>query len=107
MAAKLSGLSNWQILLSHLLPNSMGPIIVTVTFLIPTAIFNEAFLSFLGIGIQKPMASWGSLANDAIETLRSAPYQMVFPILAISLTMFSLNFVGDGLRDALDPRLKK
>ena len=107
MAAKLSGLSNWQILLSHLLPNSMGPIIVTVTFLIPTAIFNEAFLSFLGIGIQKPMASWGSLANDAIETLRSAPFQMVFPILAISLTMFSLNFVGDGLRDALDPRLKK
>ena len=106
MAAKLSGLSNWQILLSHLLPNSMGPIIVTVTFLIPSAIFNEAFLSFLGIGIQKPMASWGSLANDAIETLRSAPYQMVFPILAISLTMFSLNFVGDGLRDALDPRLK-
>lgn len=107
MAAKLSGLSNWQILISHLLPNSMGPIIVTVTFLIPTAIFNEAFLSFLGIGIQKPMASWGSLANDAIETLRSAPFQMVFPILAISLTMFSLNFVGDGLRDALDPRLKK
>ncbi len=107
LAARLAGTSSWKILLRHLLPNSMGPIIVSVTFLIPSAIFNEAFLSFLGIGIQKPMASWGSLANDAIETLRTAPYQMFFPIIAISLTMFSLNFIGDGLRDALDPRLKK
>ncbi len=107
LAARLSGASNWKILIRHLLPNSMGPIIVSVTFLIPSAIFSEAFLSFLGIGIQKPMASWGSLANDAIETLNSAPYQMIFPILAISLTMFSLNFIGDGLRDALDPKLKK
>lgn len=107
LAARLAGASDWKILFRHLLPNSMGPIIVSVTFLIPGAIFSEAFLSFLGIGIQKPMASWGSLANDAIETLRSAPYQMIFPILAISLTMFSLNFIGDGLRDALDPKLKK
>ena len=107
LAARLAGRSNWQILISHLLPNSMGPIIVSVTFLIPSAIFSEAFLSFLGIGIQKPMASWGSLANDAIETLNSAPYQMMFPIAAISLTMFSLNLIGDGLRDALDPKLKR
>jgi oligopeptide transport system permease protein len=107
LAAKLAGTSNFRILLRHLIPNSMGPIIVSVTFLIPTAIFDEAFLSFLGIGIQKPMASWGALANDAIETLRTAPYQMMFPIAAISLTMFSLNFIGDGLRDALDPKLKR
>ena len=107
LAAKLAGASNFQILLRHLLPNAMGPIIVSVMFLIPGAIFSEAFLSFLGIGIQKPMASWGSLANDAIGTLTSAPYQMFFPIAAISLTMFSLNFIGDGLRDALDPKLKK
>ncbi|MEI3405156.1 MAG: ABC transporter permease [Christensenellales bacterium] len=90
LAAKLAGASDFQILLHHLLPNAMGPIIVSVMFLIPGAIFSEAFLSFLGIGIQKPMASWGSLANDAIGTLTSAPYQMFFPIAAISLTMFSL-----------------
>lgn len=107
LAARLAGTTNFGILLRHLLPNSMGPIIVAVTFLIPNAIFYEAFLSFLGIGIQRPMASWGSLANDAIPKLLSAPYQMFFPIIAISLTMFSLNFIGDGLRDALDPRLKK
>lgn len=107
LASRLACASNWEILTRHLIPNSMGPIIVSVTFLIPTAIFNEAFLSFLGIGIQKPMASWGSLANDAIPMLYTAPYQMLFPIIAISLTMFSLNFIGDGLRDALDPKLKK
>ena len=107
LSARMSGASGWEILTRHLLPNAMGPIIVSVTFLIPSAIFSEAFLSFLGIGIQKPMASWGSLANDAIETLRSAPYQMIAPVAAISLTMFSLNFIGDGLRDALDPRLRK
>lgn len=106
LSARLAGATGWEILTRHLLPNSMGPVIVSVTFLIPSAIFAEAFLSFLGIGIQKPMASWGSLANDAIETLRSAPYQMFFPVAAISLTMFSLNFLGDGLRDALDPRLR-
>lgn len=107
LAAKLAGASDFEILIRHLLPNAMGPIIVSVMFLIPSAIFSEAFLSFLGIGIQKPMASWGSLANDAIPKLTSAPYQMFFPIAAISLTMFSLNFIGDGLRDALDPKLKK
>lgn len=107
LAARVIGASNLRILFKHLIPNSMGPIIVTVTFLIPSAIFSEAFLSFLGIGIQVPMASWGTLANDAIPTLFTYPYQMLFPSLAISITMFSLNFIGDGLRDALDPRLKK
>ena len=107
LAAKVCGLSRWQILMHHLIPNSMGSIIVTVTFLIPSAIFQEAFLSFLGIGIQVPMASWGTLANDAVEYLFSYPYQMLFPAAAISITIFALNFIGDGLRDALAPRLKK
>lgn len=107
LAGKVCGLTKWQILTKHLIPNSMGSIIVTVTFLIPSAIFQEAFLSFLGIGIQVPKASWGTLANDAIEYLFSYPYQMLFPALAISITIFALNFIGDGLRDALDPRLKK
>lgn len=107
LAAKVAGESKAHILIHHLIPNSMGPIIVTVTFLIPSAIFEEAFLSFLGIGIQVPMASWGSLANDAIPTLFTQPYQMLFPALAISITIFALNFIGDGLRDALDPKLKK
>lgn len=107
LAAKLAGASDFEILIRHLLPNAMGPIIVSVMFLVPSAIFSEAFLSFLGIGIASPMASWGTLANAAIEKLNSAPYQMFFPIAAISLTMFSLNFIGDGLRDALDPKMNK
>jgi oligopeptide transport system permease protein len=107
LAAKVIGASDRRILFNHLIPNSMGPIIVTVAMLIPSAIFSEAFLSFLGIGIQVPMASWGTLANDAIPEIFTHPYQMIFPVLAISITMFSFNFIGDGARDALDPRLKK
>jgi len=107
LAAKVLGASDAQVIFKHLIPNSMGPIIVTVTFLIPQAIFSEAFLSFLGIGIQIPMASWGTLVNEAIPTLFTQPYQMLFPAIAISLTIFALNFIGDGLRDALDPRLKR
>ncbi|MDR3052214.1 MAG: ABC transporter permease [Oscillospiraceae bacterium] len=107
LAARLTGASDFDILLHHLIPNCMGPIIVSTAFLIPSAIFSEAFLAFLGIGIQVPMASWGTLANEAIAALSSRPYQMFFPVAAICVTMFSLNFIGDGLRDALDPRLKK
>ena len=107
LAAKVTGASDKRILFHHLIPNSMVPIIVTVAMLIPSAIFSEAFLSFLGIGIQVPMASWGTLANDAIPEIFTHPYQMIFPVLAISITMFSFNFIGDGARDALDPRLKK
>ena len=107
LAARLSGASIWKLLITHLVPNAMGPIIVSTAFLIPSAIFSESFLSFLGIGIQAPMASWGTLANDARSTLLTFPHQMIFPVLAICLTMFSFNFLGDGLRDALDPKLKK
>jgi len=106
MAARSIGESSTAIIRRHLIPNCLGPIIVTVSFLVPEAIFTEAFLSFLGIGIKVPMASWGTLANDAIPNLRSYPYLMFIPAAAISLTMFSLNFIGDGLRDSLDPKLK-
>ena len=107
LAAKVCGQTKWQILIHHLIPNSMGSIIVTMTFLIPSAIFEEAFLSFLGIGIQVPKASWGTMCNDAIQYLTQQPWLMIFPALAISITIFSLNFIGDGLRDALDPRINK
>jgi len=106
MAARSIGESNTTIIRRHLVPNCLGPIIVTVSFLVPEAIFTEAYLSFLGIGIRVPMASWGTLANDAISTLNLYPYLMFLPAVAISLTMFSLNFIGDGLRDSLDPKLK-
>ena len=107
LASRLAGAGTWHLLIHHLVPNAMGPIIVSTAFLIPGAIFSEAFLSFLGIGIQAPQASWGSLANAAIPVMQMYPHLMLFPVLAICVTMFSFNFIGDGLRDALDPRLKK
>ena len=107
LASRLAGASTWHLLIHHLIPNAMGPIIVSTAFLIPGAIFSEAFLSFLGIGIQAPQASWGSLANAAIPVMQMYPHLMLFPVIAICITMFSFNFIGDGLRDALDPRLKK
>ena len=107
MAAKTIGSSTKTILLEHLIPNSMGSILVTVTLLIPSAIFMEAFLSYLGIGLQPPLASLGTMCNDATQNLRTCPYQLFIPALVICLIMFGFNFIGDGLRDALDPKLKK
>ena len=107
LAAKLIGASSWRIILRHLIPNSMGPIIVTMTLAIPEAIFTEAFLSFIGLGVSAPMASWGVLASEGVTSLRSYPFQLFFPAIAISITMLSFNFLGDGLRDALDPRMRK
>lgn len=107
MAAKTIGSSTKTILLQHLIPNAMGSILVTVTMLIPSAIFMEAFLGYLGIGLQPPLASLGTMCNDATQNLRSCPYQLFIPALVICLIMFGFNFIGDGLRDALDPKLKK
>ena len=107
LAAKTIGSSAKTILLAHLIPNAMGSILVTVTMLIPSAIFMEAFLGFLGIGLQPPLASLGTMCNDATENLRTCPYQLFIPALVIVLIMFAFNFVGDGLRDALDPKLRK
>ena len=107
LAARTIGSSAKTILFRHLLPNAMGSILVTVTMLIPSAIFMEAFLGFLGIGLQPPMASLGTMCNDATANLRTSPYQLFIPALVICLIMFGFNFIGDGLRDALDPKLKK
>lgn len=107
MAARTIGSSTKTILLEHLIPNAMGSILVTVTMLIPSAIFMEAFLSYLGIGLQPPLASLGTMCNDATENLRTCPYQLFIPAAVICLIMFGFNFIGDGLRDALDPKLKK
>ncbi|CCJ33868.1 MULTISPECIES: ABC transporter permease [Caloramator] len=107
LAAKTLGAPHMRIILRHLIPNSMGPIIVTLTLSVPSAIFTEAFLSFIGLGVSAPMASWGVLASEAMETLYIYPYQMLFPALAISLTILAFNFLGDGLRDALDPKMRK
>lgn len=107
LAARLIGAGSWRIILRHLIPNSMGPIIVTMTLAIPEAIFTEAFLSFIGLGVSAPMASWGVLASEGVNSLRSYPFQLFFPAVAISVTMLSFNFLGDGLRDALDPRMRK
>ncbi|MBS7527641.1 ABC transporter permease [Fusibacter paucivorans] len=106
LAARTLGTRNRTILLKHLLPNAIGPIIVNMTMLIPQAIFVEAFLSYIGLGVPRPMASWGTLCNDAVQTLSMYPYQLIAPAIAISITMFAFNFLGDGLRDAIDPRLK-
>ncbi len=107
LAAKTIGSSTRSILVNHLIPNAMGPILVTVTMLIPSAIFMEAFMSFIGIGIAPPMASLGTMCNDATSALRTNPYQLFMPAVVICMIMFAFNFVGDGLRDALDPKLKK
>lgn len=107
IAAKTIGASNWRILFRHLIPNSLGPIIITMTLAIPEAIFTEAFLSFIGLGVAAPRASWGVLASEGITSLRSYPFQLFFPAMAISITMLAFNFLGDGLRDALDPRVRR
>ncbi len=107
LAARTIGSPTRTILLEHLIPNAMGSILVTVTMLIPSAIFMEAFLGYLGIGLQPPLASLGTMCNDATANLRTAPYQLFIPALMICLIMFGFNFIGDGLRDALDPKLKK
>lgn len=107
LSANLIGCPPWRIIVHHLIPNAIGPIIITMTLSIPEAIFTEAFLSFIGLGVSAPMASWGVLASEGAASLRSFPYQLLYPALAISITMLSFNFLGDGLRDALDPRMRK
>lgn len=106
MAARAVGAGNFRIIFKHIVPNAIGPIIVVATFKIPQAIFLEAFLSFIGLGVSKPLASLGSLTNDALSGIYSFPYQLFFPAFLISLVILSFNLFGDGLRDALDPRLK-
>lgn len=107
LAARISGATSMRIILKHLIPNSMGPIIVTMTMSVPGAIFTEAFLSFIGLGISAPQASWGSLASEALDGYQLYPLQLFFPAMAICITILAFNFLGDGLRDALDPKMRK
>ncbi|QSX04716.1 ABC transporter permease [Sedimentibacter sp. zth1] len=107
LAAQTIGASTKRILLRHLVPNIMGPVMVSITMQIPAAIFTEAFLSFIGLGVSAPMASWGKLCNDALSSFLTYPYQLFFPAIAISITILAFNLLGDGLRDALDPKLRK
>jgi ABC-type dipeptide/oligopeptide/nickel transport system permease subunit len=107
-ASRIMGASTSWILRKHLIPNTMGPILVNLTLTVPTAIFAEATLSFLGLGIPPPMASWGTMASDALESLLVGnTYQLFIPAFFISITMLAFNVLGDGLRDVLDPRLRK
>ncbi len=107
LAAHTIGASKTRILLRHLIPNCIGPVIVTATLTIPEAIFTEAFLSFIGLGVSAPRASWGTLASDALVSLKSYPHLLFFPAAAICITLLAFNFLGDGLRDALDPKMRK
>jgi len=107
LAARSLGASSVRIITKHLIPNMLGPILVTLTLTVPTAIFTEAFLSFLGLGVPAPLASWGTMTADALPALRYYPFQLFFPAFFISLTMLAFNVVGDGLRDALDPKERR
>jgi len=105
-AARAQGQSHLKIVFRHLLPNAMGPIIVALTFTVPSAILSESTLSFIGLGLSPPACSWGTLASDGWRSLRAHPHLIFFPSLFIFLTVLSFNFLGDGLRDALDPRTR-
>ena len=107
LAARATGVSTLGIIFKHLVPNTLGPVIVYATLTVPSVMLSEAFLSFLGLGVQAPYASWGSLAADGVKNIGIFPWQTIFPGVTMALTLFSLNFVGDGLRDALDPQTRK
>ena len=103
-AAVAMGLGPWAIIRRHVIPNTLGPVIVYTTLTIPNVMLLEAFLSFLGLGVQPPQSSWGLLISYGVETMEEFPWLLIYPGLALTLTLFALNFLGDGLRDALDPQ---
>jgi oligopeptide transport system permease protein len=105
-ASRLLGARPAYLIVRHLLPNTMGVILVSLTFAIPSAIFTEAFLSFIGMGVVPPTPSWGSLCFDGINTFLTHPHEFLFPAFLISITVLAFNLLGDGLRDALDPRMR-
>jgi oligopeptide transport system permease protein len=107
LAARATGVHPFRIVARHLVPNTLGPVIVYATLTVPSVMLLEAFLSFLGLGVQAPLASWGSLAADGVQNIAVFPWQLICPGLTMAITLFSLNFVGDGLRDALDPQMRK
>jgi len=103
-AAEVLGYSHARIIARHVVPNVMGPVIVYATLTVPRVILMESFLSFLGLGVQPPMSSWGLLIRDGATAMESYPWMMIVPGVVLSATLFALNFIGDGLRDAIDPR---
>ena len=103
-AARAGGVRGVRIIRRHIVPNLLGVVIVYVTLTIPQVILVESFLSFLGLGVQEPMTSWGALVNEGAQEMENAPWMLVFPALFLTVTLFCFNFLGDGLRDALDPR---
>ena len=103
-AARAGGVGTFHIILRHIVPNVMGPVVVYVTLTIPAVILAESFLSFLGLGIQEPLTSWGVLIADGKEQMETAPWMLLFPAAFMAITLFCFNFIGDGLRDALDPK---
>ena len=105
-ASRLLGAKTGYLVLRHMIPNTMGVILVTLTFAVPSAIFTEAFLSFIGMGVAPPEASWGSMCNEGIKTMLTYPHELIFPALFISVTVLAFNLLGDGLRDALDARMR-
>ena len=107
LAARTLGARTGHLIMRHLVPNALGAIIVTMTLTIPSAIFTESFLSYIGLGVPQPQASWGTMASDGNNAIDTAPWRLIFPAIFISLTIFAFNAVGDGLRDALDPKLRK
>jgi oligopeptide transport system permease protein len=104
-AARALGISQVRIIFKHILPNVLGVIIIYATLTIPRVIIVEAFLSFLGLGIQPPMSSWGLLIRDGAQVMEEYPWMLLYPSIIFSLSLFSFNFLGDGLRDALDPKM--
>ncbi|MEK3917424.1 ABC transporter permease [Paenibacillus sp. FSL H7-0331] len=107
LAARTLGAGGARIILKHLVPNALGLIIVQITFIVPSAIFVEAFLSFIGLGIRVPLASLGALLSDGANSIRLYPHRVIFPTVIFSLILMSFNLLGDGLRDALDPKMRK
>ncbi len=105
-AAQLLGAKSGYLIMRHMIPNTMGVILVSLTFSVPTCIFTEAFLSFIGMGVAPPTPSWGSMCNEGIKTMLSHPHELIFPAVMISITVLAFNLLGDGLRDALDPRMR-
>jgi oligopeptide transport system permease protein len=103
-AARLSGASEFTIIRRHIIPNTLGPVIVYATLTVPQVILFESFLSFLGLGVQEPLTSWGVLISEGAENMETAPWMLLIPATFLAITLLSLNFLGDGLRDALDPR---
>ena len=105
-AARACGVGHWAIIRRHIVPNLIGVVMVYVTLTIPQVILVESFLSFLGLGVQEPMSSWGALVNDGAQDMESAPWTLAFPAAFLTITLYCFNYIGDGMRDALDPKDK-